>query len=276
VRISDWASRFHISVRRSEERPDNPPAAPSPGNPSSHVVYRVVDLFSTRDGSWEPSDKPGSIEPWAVERYLRPWDAPDRFDDAGGDHHLFARVLDLDGKPITQPDFILYWSDGLQMLANPNHQQFVKVTPKSGSGWANQVVFNHFSPERGESGAWCWCPRGAADVVIGGGLPNNLHVSFFAVWQAEVRRQPSPHTGQPASPGTLSQADQEAIRRQAWQVRNLAYDPTSAFGQYARSHSLGAPLTGEVAMGNYIAQGFASGIVYAANGRLQEISHISW
>jgi hypothetical protein len=85
MRISDWVSRFNVSVRRNEERPDNPPG---------EVVYRLTELFTTRDGSWEPSDKPGTLPQWARDEHLRPFGAPDYFDDAGGDHHLFARVLD--------------------------------------------------------------------------------------------------------------------------------------------------------------------------------------
>jgi hypothetical protein len=53
------------------------------------------------------------------------------------------------------------------------------------SGWANlpMVGSSGYALERGESGPWCWCPMGAAEVVCGGGMPNHEHISTFAVWQ---------------------------------------------------------------------------------------------
>jgi len=42
-----------------------------------------------------------------------------------------------------------------------------------------------YVPERGEQGPWCWTPRGlVAEVMCGGGMPANLHISTFVVWQA--------------------------------------------------------------------------------------------
>jgi hypothetical protein len=267
MEISEWASRYNVIVRRCEERPDHPPG---------DIVYRVKDLFTTRDGSWDPSDKPGTIPQWARDRYLRPWDAPDRFDDAGADHHLFARVLDLNGQPVKEPDLILYWSDGFEKLGDANYRNYVRMTPKQGSGWANQVVFNNFNPDGGERGAWCWCPRGAADVVVGGGMPNNHHVSFFAVWQAEQRQPATPGT----DPGITTPAgggvDSEALRMRAWGLAGIAFNPGSTFMIYARAHNLGAPLTPEFDQGAFRAQGFVGGIVYAPIGQWDNITHLSW
>ena len=48
VRISKWAQEFGITVE---------PTAGQPGE----TIYRAKDIFTTRDGSWEPSDKPGSV-----------------------------------------------------------------------------------------------------------------------------------------------------------------------------------------------------------------------
>ncbi len=133
---------------------------------------------------------------WARAKYLRPLGAPDFFDDAGGDHHIFAKVLDVDGTPITRDNLIRFWSDGFDKLGDPAYRGYAAMSPKRISGWANQPIFNSFSPERGEHGAWCWCPQGASDVVVGGGLPNNRHISFFAVWQA----QPAGTRDEPSSP----------------------------------------------------------------------------
>ena len=40
TRISDWAQKFGISIE------------PTAGNPGE-TIYRVKDIFTTRDGSWE-------------------------------------------------------------------------------------------------------------------------------------------------------------------------------------------------------------------------------
>ena len=193
MRINKWAKRFNIEVRRAEERPDKP---------EGDVVYRVKDVFTTRDGSWEVSDKEGSVPQWARDAYLRPWGHPEYFDDAGGDHNLFACVLDLEGKPIKTEDLVRFWSEGFETLGDPSFQPGDCRTPKHGSGWANIPVFNHFVPDRDEHGAWCWCPEGAADVIVGGGLPNKWHVSTFAVWQAERRAAEQPSTGTGPTTGT--------------------------------------------------------------------------
>jgi hypothetical protein len=188
MRVGDWIQPLRISVKRAEERPDNP---------QGDIVYRVKDLFTTRDGSWEPRPgHMGAVPQWARDAYLRPWSAPDRFDDAGGDHHLFARVLDLNGKPVTDQDLVLYWSDGFHRLGDANYRGYARMTPKQHSGWANLVMSggSSYVPERNEHGPWCWCPRGAADVVVGGGMPANHHISIFAVWQAE-QRGASPEPG---------------------------------------------------------------------------------
>lgn len=273
MRVGDWAKNFGVRVVPSEQRPDNPPG---------DIVYRVKDIFTTRDGSWEPSDQPGARPQWARDTYLRPWGAPDYFDDAGGDHNLFARVLDLDGQPVKRQDLIICWSDGLHLLGRPDFDQFIKMTmtPKEKSGWGNQPIWNSFSPERGEVGAWCWCPRGAADVVVGGGLPNNWHVSWFAVWQAERRQggvvvTPDGDNGSTTPvlpPGDLL----DTVRSQVWAAAHIVYNRDSSFAVYARVHNLGAPLTNEINIGGYRTQGFAQGIVYAPTGQWQSINHTSW
>ena len=94
-RISDWIKQFNIVVVPCEERPDKP---------AGEVVYRLKDLFTTCEGSWDPSHDMGSLPQWARDAYLRPPSADDYFDDAGGAQHLFARVLDLEGKPVKTPD----------------------------------------------------------------------------------------------------------------------------------------------------------------------------
>ena len=165
IRISDWAKSFNITVE---------PAQAGPGE----TVYRVKDIFTTRDGSWEPSDKPGSVPTWARDAYLKYPKHAQYFDDAGADHHLFGAIVV--GADRMQPfGTFHFWT----YPDNGNHSdQRVKT-----SGWANIPVYgsSSFVPERGEHGPFAWMPKGVkADIVKGGGMPATWHVSMFAVWEA--------------------------------------------------------------------------------------------
>ena len=268
MRFSQWATTFNISVQPSESRPDTQ---------EGDVVYRVHDIFTTRDGSWEPSSAYGSLPQWARDSYLRPWGAPDYFDDAGGDHHLFARVLDLDGNPLKERDLICYWSDGFARLGDAGYQGYVHMTPKEGSGWANNVIFNSYDPEGGGVGAWCWCPVGAADVVVGGGMPHNHHISTFAVWQAQPRSDGNgPTPAEPDGPGVSAAAVDENIRQSLWQQAAPTANHNSAIAAYARQHRLGAPITTMHTVAGYLTQGYANGIVLAPADHPENMRHIAW
>lgn len=173
-----WIEPFKLTVCALAQRPDH-------AQPKNGLTYRLKDLFTTRDGSWDPSDKPGSIDLWARVRYLKPMNAPDYFDDAGAATHLFAAVIGLDGQ-LVRGQQIVFWSDGLGQLANPTYQKYITQYTKEKSGWCNLFMApsSSYVPERGEAGPWCWCPAGASDVVVGAGLPARQHISTFAVWQA--------------------------------------------------------------------------------------------
>jgi len=259
MRVSDWVNQFRISVKPCESRADNP---------AGDVVYRVKEIFTTRDGSWEPSDTFGSIPQWARDSYIRPWGAPDYFDDAGGDHHLFARVLDQGGQPVKSNDLVRYWSDGFSKLGDPGYQKYERKTPKAGSGWANLDIYQAYYPESGQIGTWCWCPEGASDVVVGGGMPQGNHISTFVIWQAEAR-------GTGGQPLNLTVND-DAIRSAVWGQAGITFSNSSSLADYARRNNLGAPITNETDTGGFVAQGYASAIVYAPRGQWHNISHISW
>jgi hypothetical protein len=175
MRISDWAQKFNLSIKRCEERPDHP---------QGEIVYRIKDVFTTLLGSWDPATDYGAIPQWARDAYLKPWGADDYFEEGGADHNLFALVLDLDGRPVKSGIQTRYWSDGFDKLGDAGYNGYLRVEPTPRSGWANIDVWNNFTPEDNEQGAWSWCPEGAADVIVGGGMPNKHHVSTFAVWQA--------------------------------------------------------------------------------------------
>jgi hypothetical protein len=281
---------FNIGIKAIDERPDKP---------GGDVLYLVKDIFTTRDGSWELSDKPGSINQWARDAYLKPFGAPDFFDDAGGDHHLFAAIIGLDGQLMREKE-VIFWSDGFDKLGDANYQGYVLRQTKSHSGWANIVSGSgsSFVPERGESGPWCWAPAGAAEVVCGGGMPAKQHVSMFVVWQAVKREDVQGEkpggteldhtiflpfvTGRalapaaapatvPVDPSVLS-----SLRSAVWQRLGLEFRADSVLADYARRHNLGMPVTQEFETGGYRVQGYYGGIVYAPVGQPGNVAHMGW
>lgn len=161
MRIGEWARQWGVKAVPYSEY-----STPKHGD----TIWRVKDIFTTRDGSWEISNKPGSIEQWARDEYLRR-----EFDDAGADHHIFGRLLGEDST-------IHFWT----YTDNANHTM---QQSKPHSGWANIVMWasSSFVPERGERGPWAWRPTHQhADAVTGAGMPKNMHCSFFAVWEPTI------------------------------------------------------------------------------------------
>ncbi len=165
---------YNMEIVPIEERPDNA---------FGSIVYLVKDVFMTVDGSWETTGLPDEVPLWARREYLTP-----EFDEAGADRHLFGAVLGLDGElvPVAR---ITYWSDGLQRIADPDYDGFVRKLVDKDSGWANIImgIASSFDPDDNESGPWCWMPDGSAEILCGGGLPLKNHVSTFVVWQAMKR-----------------------------------------------------------------------------------------
>jgi hypothetical protein len=184
-RVGTWVNTLNLEVMGIAERPDAPP--------EGDYVYLIKDTFTTRDGSWETKNIYGGVDQWARDAYLKPFGHAEYFDDAGADHHLFAAILDKDGKLLKNMD-MLYWSDGFIELGNPIYNGYVHGSngsryprTKERSGWTNIVLDagSNYVPERGESGPWCWVPYDLrAEVICGGGMPAKQHISVFVVWQA--------------------------------------------------------------------------------------------
>lgn len=170
MRISEAATSFGVKVLPYNAKP-------------GETVYRVTDIFTTRDGSWDPSPKPGSVPQWARDAYLKPLSHPQYNDDGGADIHIFGAVQQIDGS--LYPSFpIEYWT----YTDNANRKTVIAKK----HGWANNPMSrgSSFVPERGERGPWAWKPAGvAADTVTGAGMPSNWHVSFWAVWRPEVNTE---------------------------------------------------------------------------------------
>jgi hypothetical protein len=183
------------------------------------------------------------------------------------------------------------------MLGEPTYDNYVHRLTKERSGWANIVTGpgSSFVPERNESGPWCWAPPGAAEVVCGGGLPANLHISFFVVWQAvpadgaELPEDWDDNTYLPTTPKvTLAAASEAApmlepgslwvhmFRQAAWNRLGLELPVDSVIAAYARRQQLGRPVTQEFELNGHRIQGYNNGIVIMPVGQSQRISHLPW
>jgi len=162
-RLADGYSQMNMSIEQTIAIPK----------------YVVKDIFTTRDGSWEPSSRQYSVTQWARDSYLKPWGAQDHFDDAGGATHLFGAVIGLNGWLLKNVPIRFFTRDG-------KHEHTART--KAGSGWANMFMNrdSSFNPVNGATGVWCWSPEDA-ELLCGGGLPQidgyTTHTSTFCVWQ---------------------------------------------------------------------------------------------
>jgi hypothetical protein len=121
-------------------------------------MLKVIDRFTTRDGSWEPSDKPFSITPVAAAKYAN---IPGR----GAAHHIFvhvpqgAGVVEFNTADRKNRNEIFVWGE---------------------SKWVNFPIWQGYNPDKGEVGAWgVWID--GEKVADGLGLPYGWHVSTFLV-----------------------------------------------------------------------------------------------
>jgi hypothetical protein len=162
---------------------------------------------------------------------------------------------------------------------------------------------SNYFPESGQQGPWCWAPQGASEVIVGGGMPANHHVSFFVVWQAVERSTLPPPTGfnvfvpwvgrgdGPSNlplPPSMEQPSQQPggagdepaglaqLRADAWRRLGMTTGGDSALARYARSVGLGMPVTQEYVVEGLTVQGFAGGIVFAPQANPAAIRHTSW
>ncbi|MFN8464294.1 MAG: M23 family metallopeptidase [Caldilineaceae bacterium] len=301
-RVGSWITTLNLKVKAIAERPDSVSAG--------DYVYLIKDIFTTRDGSWDPKNVYGGVDQWARDTYLKPFGDPEYFDDAGADHHLFAAILDKDGKLLKNMD-MLYWSDGFAQLGNPAYSGYVQGSngfryprTKERSGWANIVMDpgSNYVPERGEMGPWCWVPFGLpAEVMCGGGMPAKQHISVFVVWQA-VAKGAVTLPGLPEGdhkiflPGVMREAAApqaaamqavsapapaapplpEIVRAAAWNRLGLEYAAGSPLAEYARSAGLGAPLSNLFEVAGHLAQAYHGGIVMAPVSEPGKVTHIVW
>lgn len=171
MRISEGAKRLNLTIVNK-----------------GSGVYELIDLFTTQDGSWEPSSKPFSVPSWALV-YLP------GFTSAGAATHALVRVEDANRKPIT---------------IDVKFGNIVVSTAGKPEMWAVQQINGSYKPEQGEHGWWSIDFDGALHRIEGIGLPLNNHVSIFAVYRQV--QPPRPDGGKIEIPVEALRKAQNAAR----------------------------------------------------------------
>lgn len=210
--------------RASDMRPDD-------------LVFVLVDLWTTFNGSWDVGAQPApyGVVQWARQDYLFPPSHPRYNPDGGGDHHLFGMTFDPLGNPYPEAGVVFAPNGAIHLQPPVDPGQVILRTPSGAHGFANIPIWNNIptgvrsadmepeplpepTPEELAIYAelsqrtaenieaqsipgWSWAKFGMADIVQGGGLPNNWHVSTFAVWRAMTWRDYSGGPTPPPTPG---------------------------------------------------------------------------
>lgn len=182
-------------------------------------IWRLVAVWTTLNGSWEPSVNPSSpftIDQWARDEFLRAPNDPYYNDGGGGDHHIFAMCQNSDAVPYRGAGF-LFTSDGPQWLQPGSNTSHVIMMTAKQHGWADLAMYNSLSRPP-EPGPWSVTKYGISDILTGVGMPWNYHVSTFAVWQGMTWAE----AGQPDYPTLEAQLLGEAEKRQVIQFNPQA------------------------------------------------------
>jgi hypothetical protein len=257
VKLGSYVDDFNLKIVPFEQRPDVAAWKTGP-------YYRITQVFTTRDGSWEPSTNPGSIDQWAVDA----WHMGADWKGAGGTNNFFIKVLDKAGNPLVGKG-LYYWQGA--MTADPSSLTNVNQKDTWQTGDENLPVWDYYNPANGEMGKWSGSAIGRSDVLMGVDLPYKWHVSTFVVLQETTAEPTIPPTGN-------LELD---IRNLAYNNIGLAsgipYNPTLAFPKEATRLGLGAPLTLELRqLTGYVIQGFATGILYCQDGDWGNIKKLTW
>lgn len=127
-------------------------------------MYKVVDMFTTRDGSWTPNGELYSITPEMASKYGA--DAK----ELGGATQIFVKLI---GGPGSQIRFFTVAG-------------FVETHPAKENGWANCSMANPgsgYNPNN-NTGPWSvMADTQPSEIVSGIGLPFGWHVSTFIVYE---------------------------------------------------------------------------------------------
>jgi hypothetical protein len=170
---------LNLKLVKYEDRPDA-------ADLKSDDIYRLEDVFSVMDGSWELTPgKKYSIDQWAKVKY---WDG-DKWSSTG-DHNFHIMVLDKAGNPMM--------GKGILFRQNDWHWERSNLKDASPKGDADVVLSNSYVPERGELGSWIGTAVGRSDALVGVDMPANHHVTVFYVLRATAATTPPPPPPTPA------------------------------------------------------------------------------
>ncbi len=139
--------------------------------------YRVRDVFTTHNGSWQLNDSVYGLPAW-LERQP---------DQPGGAEHIYVRLSAATPSDVNPP-WVKFATDII-----------IESQPLGRYRWANMPALNTYSPPA-QSGWRHWL-EGDGQIVVGGGLPDGEHVSLFVIWELNIEpdepeepTQPSPYT----------------------------------------------------------------------------------
>lgn len=137
--------------------------------------WRIHRIFTTQDGNWGRYDRKYDLPygGWADV-----YNAPP-FAERGGSTHFFCRLEGSTGK-------IVY-----SRMDGDREIQVIGDTGEKGSGWSNLFLGGSGFFPGPQHGVWRAQPAEGGDMVIGVGLPENLHVSTFCVWVRDDVAPPS-------------------------------------------------------------------------------------
>ena len=140
--------------------------------------YRVKDVFTTHNGSWQPDENDVySLPDWAFEQPDHP----------GGAEHIYVRMAAAtpENMPLPWVTFAISIVSMPQMLSRYR--------------WTNMPTLNTYSPPA-QSGWRHWLEEDG-QIVLGGGLPNGEHVSLFVIWELNIEPDEEPDEPDEDKPG---------------------------------------------------------------------------
>jgi len=126
--------------------------------PCDDCRYKVIEIFITVDGIFDGAPD------WA-------WDYVG-IDGAGGATHTFAVVKKFDGLPLNNKTVVLSW---------PGTEVGGKTKSDGSVNWFTNCIY---FPDQGQTGPYCVQPLNG-EKVCGGGLPYNVHVSLWVVYESQ-------------------------------------------------------------------------------------------
>lgn len=179
-------------------------------------VFVLRGLWPQVDGSAETWPQ------WARDSYLLGWSDPCSNHSAGGATHLFAVSFgSTEQCGVVHDKMFIAWSDGFAKLSDPGYTLYIPQRSVETHGWVNWYIdgtSSNYYPDQGQRGTWCWCPFGFSDVVDGGGLPYNRHVSWFAVWEQMTYADYRTEKGDPIAPPATGEPDIEFAKAVALEL----------------------------------------------------------